>query len=214
MRKEEKSDKSHRLILEVSLDLFSSRGYGGTSVRDIADAAGLSTGNVYHHFPDKEAIFQELLQQFWDFAESPQWPFTAAMAGEPFPDNLESLGRAAEQILRDWKKHVALIYVDVIEFEGIHIRKFYSGLARRVEEQLAAQPNPADIRDRLRPGVSPVSAILLATRFFIAYFTVEILFGVENHFGKSSDEVVREIADIIRHGVEGATGRADSQPPD
>ena len=202
MRKDEKSDKSRRSILAMSLELFSSRGYGATSVRDIADATGLSTGNVYHHFPDKEAIFQELLQQFWEFADSPQFPFAAAMAASPFPENVESLGRAAEQILREWKRHIALIYVDVIEFDGIHIRKFYAGLARRVEEQLASQPNPAEIQHRLRPGVSPVSAVLLTTRFFVAYFTIEILFGVQNHFGKSSEEVVREIADIIRHGVE------------
>lgn len=202
MRKDEKSEKSRRQILDVSLDLFSSHGYGATSVRDIADAAGLSTGNVYHHFPDKETIFQELLQQFWDFADSPEFPLNAALTVAPFPDNLESLGRAAEQILREHRKHVALIYVDVIEFDGIHIRKFYAGMARRAEEQLANHPTQADIATRLRPGVSPVSAILLTVRFFLSYFTIEILFGVRNHLGKSSEDVVHEIADIIRRGVE------------
>ncbi len=40
-----------------------------------------------------------------------------------------------------------------------------------------------------------------AGRFFLHYFSVEILFGVPNHFGVSSDEAVRAIADILRHGM-------------
>jgi hypothetical protein len=33
------------------------------------------------------------------------------------------------------------------------------------------------------------------------YFAVELVFGVPDHFGKSSDEVVHEIAEILRHGM-------------
>jgi hypothetical protein len=53
----------------------------------------------------------------------------------------------------------------------------------------------------LRAGVSPLSAVMLAGRFFLTYFAVEILFGVPNHFGKNTDEVIAEIADILRHGM-------------
>lgn len=38
-----KSERSRGLILESALQLFSEQGYGGTSIREIADAAGLST---------------------------------------------------------------------------------------------------------------------------------------------------------------------------
>ena len=34
-------------------------------MRDIAERAGVSTGSVYHHFRDKEPIFQTLLEHFW-----------------------------------------------------------------------------------------------------------------------------------------------------
>ena len=42
---------------------------------------------------------------------------------------------------------------------------------------------------------------MLATRFFMNYFAVEVLFGVPNHFGKDSDAMVETIADILRHGL-------------
>lgn len=210
MKKVERSEKSRGQILEAALELFSHRGFGATSVRDIANHAGISIGNVYHHFPEKEAVFQTLLEQFWDAADSPDFPLNAVMAEGVFPENLEALGRAAEQVIRTWRRHVALIYIDVIEFDGQHIRKFYSQMSNRAAEMLSRHPHRAEMESRLAPGVSPASALLFAIRFFLNYFTVEILFGVENHFGKSPDEMMGELARIIRFGVE----RRGDEPAD
>ena len=58
-----------------------------------------------------------------------------------------------------------------------------------------------EVQSRLRPSVSPTDALLLTARFFFNYFSLEILFGVHEPFGKSSDEAVKEIADVIRNGI-------------
>ncbi len=50
MNQEERSERSRSQILRAALKLFSRRGYGATSMRDIALAAKVSTGNVYHQF--------------------------------------------------------------------------------------------------------------------------------------------------------------------
>jgi hypothetical protein len=42
---------------------------------------------------------------------------------------------------------------------------------------------------------------MLASRFYLNFFAVELLFGVRDHFGKDTDEVIREIADILRFGM-------------
>jgi len=42
---------------------------------------------------------------------------------------------------------------------------------------------------------------MLATRFFMNFFAVEILFGGQDHFGKHSDAAVHEIADVLRLGM-------------
>jgi TetR/AcrR family transcriptional regulator len=46
-------------ILEMSLKLFSERGFTGTSTRDIASAAGLNHGLIRYHFKDKENLWRE-----------------------------------------------------------------------------------------------------------------------------------------------------------
>jgi len=201
MNQAEKSQRSREQILEAALELFSHRGYGATSVRDIAAKAGLSTGNVYHHFPDKETLFRTLLDQYWAAINDPDLPFNRALVTGTFPDNLEVLGKASQRLVKEYRRYVALIYVDVVEFEGSHIRKFYSEMARRFADFMAVHGRPAAIAARLRPGISPLSAVMLASRFFLNFFSVEILFGVRDHFGKDTDEVVSEIADILRHGM-------------
>ena len=170
-------------------------------MNDIAEAAGLSKGNVYHHFPDKETIFRELLEQYFEKLSRPEFPFNRALATGVFPDNLEALGRATRDTVNDHRESVALIYVDVVEFDGSHIRRFYEQMADRFEKFLAIRGLDEEIRQNLQDDLSPTSAVMLATRIFYNYFSVEILFGVPNHFGKGTDEVVSEISRILRHGM-------------
>ncbi len=201
MTQEERSEKSRQHILDAALRLFSHRGYGATSVRDIAEAAKVSKGNVYHHFPDKEAIFRALLDRYFQSMAQPDFPFNRALSTGTFPENLEQLGHAVREIVRDYREYVALIYVDVVEFDGTHVRKFYGDMADRFDAFMKATGIEKDLEARLAPGLSPVSAVMLATRIFYNYFTVEILFGVKDHFGKETDAAVREISRILRHGM-------------
>ncbi len=201
MHQHERSERSRERILDAALKLFSHQGYRGTSIREIADAAGLSTGNLYHQFPDKETIFNGLLDQYWDIVAAPEFPLNKALVEGAFPDDLEALGRAARESVKHYRAYVALIYVDVVEFEGRHIRRFYGEMARRYEDFMRSHPARRAVERKLRPGVSPVSAVMLATRLLLHYFAVELVFGVPNHFGKDSDTVLREFADILSHGM-------------
>jgi AcrR family transcriptional regulator len=42
----------------VATRLFAERGFDGTSIEAVLDAAGVSRGSLYHHFPSKEALFE------------------------------------------------------------------------------------------------------------------------------------------------------------
>lgn len=201
MTQEERSEKSRQQILDAALKLFSHKGYGATSVRDIAEEADLSKGNVYHHFPDKETIFRALIDRYFEAMAQPDFPFNRALASGSFPDNLEEIGLAIREVTRDYREYIALIYVDVVEFEGTHVRKFYANMADRFTMFMKATGMEQELEEKLADGLSPVSAVMLATRIFYNYFTVEILFGVKDHFGKDTDAAVKEIARILRHGM-------------
>ncbi len=51
-------------LLAIAAGLFASKGFKNTTVRDIADAAGILSGSLYHHFDSKESIVDEILSSF------------------------------------------------------------------------------------------------------------------------------------------------------
>jgi AcrR family transcriptional regulator len=53
-------------ILETASRQFVSRGYDGVSMREIADACGMSKAGLYYHFQDKEQLFLEILRDNLD----------------------------------------------------------------------------------------------------------------------------------------------------
>lgn len=56
----EESNDRRQEILAVAADLFARRGYDGVGVRQIADAAGILGGSLYHHFPSKRDLYVEV----------------------------------------------------------------------------------------------------------------------------------------------------------
>jgi AcrR family transcriptional regulator len=51
-------------LLAIAARLFAEKGFKNTTVRDIADAAGILSGSLYHHFDSKESMVDEILSTF------------------------------------------------------------------------------------------------------------------------------------------------------
>jgi AcrR family transcriptional regulator len=52
--------------VRLAAELFAEKGYQATTVRNIADEAGILSGSLYHHFDSKESIVDEILTSFFD----------------------------------------------------------------------------------------------------------------------------------------------------
>jgi AcrR family transcriptional regulator len=59
-----RSEETHARILEAASLLFSKNGFDATGVAEICQAAGVSKGAFYHHFPTKQAVFMELMDSW------------------------------------------------------------------------------------------------------------------------------------------------------
>ena len=57
-----KSDLTKEKILHAALDEFATKGFAGTRVDQIAQAAGVNKAMIYYHFAGKEELFNELFQ--------------------------------------------------------------------------------------------------------------------------------------------------------
>ena len=52
---------TRRRILQIALSLMAQRGVDGTSMRDLASAAGLNVASLYHYFPSKRDLLESVL---------------------------------------------------------------------------------------------------------------------------------------------------------
>jgi TetR/AcrR family transcriptional regulator, cholesterol catabolism regulator len=55
-------------IVDVASRLFATKGYGATSIQDIADEVGMLKGSLYHHISGKQALLEAVIQDVHDSA--------------------------------------------------------------------------------------------------------------------------------------------------
>ncbi len=73
-------DDKRRIILDAALEAFAERGYHGTAVPEVAEAAGVGTGTLYRYFENKEALVNEV------YRDAKQRLRAALLVGVPDPD--------------------------------------------------------------------------------------------------------------------------------
>jgi AcrR family transcriptional regulator len=196
-----KSEASTQKVLKAALSLFSRQGYRATSMRQLARRSGLSVGNLYHHFGNKERIFQRLIDQYWEILMDPDLPLNRIFAAARFPDDLEEMAAAIEQVVTGNAQRILLIYIDVIEFKGKHIRTFYEQMADRFRAAYGDRVDEMKRKGEVAEGVDPLVGVMLATRWFFYYYTVEKCFGVPMHLGLEPKQAVEEFSKVLRLGL-------------
>jgi len=72
--------KTRERLLDAALTLFARRGYAATGIREILKAAGVTQPTLYHHFTDKAALLQSLIDRH--YGESQQ-QLAETLATEP-----------------------------------------------------------------------------------------------------------------------------------
>ncbi|MDC8982015.1 TetR family transcriptional regulator KstR2 [Mycobacterium marinum] len=117
-------------LLGLAAVMFAERGLRATTVRDIADGAGILSGSLYHHFASKEEMVDELLREFldWLFAR-----YLEIVDGEPNPlERLKGLFLASFEAIEHRHAQV-VIYQD--EAQRLSSQRRFSYLEDRNKEQ-------------------------------------------------------------------------------
>lgn len=117
-------------LLELAATMFADRGLRATTVRDIADSAGILSGSLYHHFVSKEEMVDELLRGFLDWLFD---RYQEIVATEPNPlERLKGLFMASFEAIEDRHAQV-VIYQD--EAKRLSSQERFSYVEERNKEQ-------------------------------------------------------------------------------
>lgn len=192
-------------IEEVALRLFIRQGFFGTSIRDIAREAGISIGNIYNYYPNKEALYVSLAKRY-SAEMSKKQAKLKPLLGRFDAESLRELARAAREIVYENPDYWRLMYVDVTEFGNRHFAHSFRRLSKNLEQLAGGYKNGG-----LRAGVDPSLAFAAIYLQFFTYFLVEKLFGGKQHLGQPEAAAIEQMIRIFREGVGAGSARASGE---
>jgi AcrR family transcriptional regulator len=111
-----KGERTRQGIMEAAYELFLTQGYAATSMRQIAERAGLALGGIYNHFASKEAIFCELILD-----RHPYRQILPIMLNTPADDPETFVRSAARTMVDELGKRpdfIKLMLIEIVEFNG------------------------------------------------------------------------------------------------
>jgi len=201
--KQTKGERTALRIMDVAEDLFATRGYDGTSLRQIADGAAIKEPGLYNHFAGKQALYEAVLHRalnpmaealarhiddasgLRDYTDLPsvmtdlllQHPQMAALFQQAMQGDAASIGN---QLMSDW------------------LRKLFNQGMRSLEEfdppGIAAPGEP----DRESLAINLIAMFNLTTGYFLSQRAFDSLANGELHHPDNIARQKRLLRKVIR----------------
>ena len=113
-------EKNKLKIERAALQLFTRKGFHGTTVREIAKKAGVSMGKLYIYYDTKEDIFIDLVHHLGRKMEVIRQKELIPLMASMDPDSLRKLAKAIGRVVSENLDYWRLMYIDVVEFRHKH----------------------------------------------------------------------------------------------
>lgn len=189
-----KGERTRAVLLDTALRLFVANGYHGTSMRQIADEAGLALGGIYNHFGNKEDIFVGVLMERHPFLIV--LPALQTAQGETVETLLrDAAGRMLDELGQN-QDFLNLMFIELVEFEAKHVPVLYETLFPPLM-QFAQQIEQA--RGPLRDIPLPIVLRSFLGLFF-SYYITDLIIGSQMPTAMKTNAFDYFI-DIYLHGL-------------
>ncbi len=160
-------------ILQASLHLFAKKGFHGTSMRDIARAANITEGLIYHYFESKRDLFRAIIDEYSFLPLLRTLPDLAEQLD--LRGLLIVLARGFFDVLRQNIELTRLLLQEVQVFPEEKEAFFADAVGRSTAE--LAQILDARMSQRARSQVDPQVAARLFFNALLAFFVEQEILG-------------------------------------
>lgn len=189
-------DRRHNIITAAK-QLFSEKGYAATGLREIAEKAGVSLGNIYNYFKNKEEIFCSIFTP-----EEIGFTLKATLehlAGD-FPFNIAGLVLSMKKTVDQNIELYRLYYIDLIEFGGKNTNamfEYFLSLGKSVfRNYLDQKISEGKLRDFDYDFLAKQFLVSMIS-FFSSMHTIPAM-KIENY---SDEEMAKIIAEVLLRGI-------------
>jgi len=189
-----KGERTHQSILQAAYELFLEKGYAATSMRAIAERAGLALGGIYNHFENKEAIFSELIIDRHPFQQV--LPLLQAAPGDTVEEFVRNAARSMLAELGRRPDFIKLMFVELVEFNGRNIPRVFMVVYPQILPLIQRFQNS---RDDMRP-IPPVVLSRAFLGLFFSYFMTEFLLA-GTPIAVLQENALDHFVEIFLHGI-------------
>ena len=190
-----KGEITRLAIEDAAIELFLKQGYHATSMRQIAEQAGLALGGIYNHFASKEEIFEAIVLDKHPYKKI--LPLVLEAEGETMEDFLQNAVKITLKEIGSEPIYMKLMFIEFVEFNGKHGALMLSEIATKV----------LPVFERIikgRKDLRVTNPALLMRSFFgmiISYFITDMLVS-KSVIGKlMPKDAATAYTDIYLHGV-------------
>jgi AcrR family transcriptional regulator len=188
-----KGENTRARIVDAAYALFLEQGYHGTSMRQIADAAGITVGGIYNHFAGKEAIWEEVVAAKHPAREI--LPLLHEAQGTTVAEFVRAAAAGMVEALGHRPDFLKLMFIEIVEFNAKHV----PGLFQAVMPEVARLGSAfAEKQGALRPLPRPLLARSFVGLFFSYYVTALFL---PPEMQQGGEDALSAFVDIYLHGI-------------
>lgn len=200
-RKLRRGPITRKQILDASLKLFSEKGFARTSVRDIAQAAGITDAAIYYHFSSKRDLFEALVEER-GFSAALEGLERAEVTFEPI-EVLPAIAKNALLLMYANRDLMKVLMVEALAEDPVAADEYRALVERweRAEERI--------LKDYARKGklradeVGELSKQLVAT--VIGIFADHLMSAPGRPGTTPPPELVIRVERAMKHIVEGVS---------
>jgi len=190
-----KKERTRQAVEQAAYDLFMKQGFTATSMRQIAEGAGLALGGIYNHYESKEEIFLDIIQERHPFRQI--LPLVLGAGGDTPEEFIRNAAQGMVDGLGRDPAFLKLMFIEIVEFNSQHISL--------VVKEIAPQLLPVfEKLVRHHKSVRPIHPAVLLRSFLGMFFS----YYVTGMFIRSSviaklmpKDSFDTFVDIYLHGI-------------
>jgi AcrR family transcriptional regulator len=189
-----RGERTRADLIAAAHQLFLQRGYHGTSMRQVAQAAGISLGGIYNHFSGKEELFLAVLLDHHPYVKV--LPALLSAQGGSIEEFVRDAAEKMVSAMGERRDFLNLMFIELVEFNGEHLNRLFQLAFPQVMNFIGRLTQDSE---DLRPIPLPILVRAFIGLFF-SYVMTEVMLG------KSMPDEMRAhsldyFVDIFLHGI-------------
>jgi AcrR family transcriptional regulator len=191
-----KGERTQQAVLDAAYSLFLENGFSATSMRQIAERAGVAVGGIYNHFASKDEIFQALV-----IAKHPYLqilPLLQRAPGNTLEEFIRNAAHLVQVEMGQDPEFIKLMFIEIVEFNGKHFPKVIETIFP-LAIPLIQRFTTSD--SGLREGLPPPKLIRIFIGNIMAYYVTEFLLSDTSMPAGLREVSLEDFLEVFMHGI-------------